>query len=465
MSRQEKRELKTIAKASRIRPRRQKKRVRGTIAQELIPAAVGDVITKSSRKHTMTVSEQELVGNVLGNTGAAPVVNKFKINPRTTETFPWMSSIALSFELFKFTDLEFIYIPNVGTAEKGSVAVGIDYDPLDSDLDSVAELMAIPGSSTGPAYRKMSVKAVGGGRSLFAKELFLDDSASDNPEVSLGNFYIMVSGTTTADPGVLGQLFVRYTVHLSVQQISASGGALKGHAWSGHFADAATSLTNWYGGGGAAPPVVTTASENFIGWVAPGVGVTGGILFKIPGCYLVSNFMVVGGLTISESFTITPSWQPANSATILNYGIYYTYSQIGTDYGQATFIVNIKVPNTTLQVACTLVNASDWDDMFVLICPLNNPEILTDPLSKLEKEINTVLERRAEMEIVKKRIEACPVKKLPPACGEGESVTNSDVSLTKQAEEEVRLRERERAMQFPPSRDLTAARQQRSGTK
>jgi hypothetical protein len=185
-----------------------------------VPAAIGNVTETSRKRHRFTVSETELIETITGNTSSVLATNNYIVNPGRVATFPWLAGLALKFELYKFTKLSFRWQPSCPTTETGNVLMSLDYDTQDTELTTEQELMAIPGAKMGSCFTGFVFNALAGGRSLFAKDLFISDSSTDVTK-NLGKFYLGVVGTTSTT--AIGRLYVDYAVELVIQQISADG--------------------------------------------------------------------------------------------------------------------------------------------------------------------------------------------------------------------------------------------------
>ena len=419
------------SKPKKNKRRQGKNRATGgyTRQSEKIPAAEGDVIHHSPKRHTFVVEEEELLTSISGNTSSTPSVSVFRINPRNAVTFPWMSSIALAFEMYKFTDLEFRFDPTCGTSENGTVTMGIEYQPSDVALTTEAQVMAIPGSASGPVYRKITCKGVAGGRSMFAKDLFLDqNAAADIDTRDLGNFYLMVTGTTLTSVQSIGRLFVRYKVHLSVQQIATSG-ALKGRGWYGSWVDGFTSDVLVYGGVSGTAPVVSTNSELFIG--SAGVN---GIKFLLPGAYMLITYVETTNSAATAGANVQATFAELPVGSI-------SYTQFGTDIvmhqavalsngaGYIVRMLTVKVPNATLQLEILTTNVTDVDFCGLAVIPVISSSLLTQPEDSFEVALKLYEERQ--------RLRRCRVSKTVKSLKAVEEICEEEKSCLGDSDQPV----------------------------
>nr|UHS72302.1 MAG: putative coat protein [Tombusviridae sp.] len=56
----------------------------------------------------------------------------YRINPGVASIFPWLSSVAVNYEKYRFRSLTFSAIPLVATNYSGRIGVGVDYDSTDT---------------------------------------------------------------------------------------------------------------------------------------------------------------------------------------------------------------------------------------------------------------------------------------------------------------------------------------------
>jgi len=96
-------------------------------------------IETSTRDTTAKWSMNEVVGNFSGS--VAYSVSKYNINPGQGGTFPWLSTISDGWDRYRFTKLQFRYIPQVNemsTYGNGTIALSFDPDAADPVPDSMA---------------------------------------------------------------------------------------------------------------------------------------------------------------------------------------------------------------------------------------------------------------------------------------------------------------------------------------
>jgi hypothetical protein len=79
------------------------------------------------------VVHRELVASISGgSTAAFAVSSTLALNPGLSSTFPWLSTMAANWEMYRFNRLSVKYFTRCGTGTAGSVIIAPDYDAADS---------------------------------------------------------------------------------------------------------------------------------------------------------------------------------------------------------------------------------------------------------------------------------------------------------------------------------------------
>ncbi len=95
---------------------------------------------------SVTIRHREFIATVTSSTDFT-VLKSFRLNPGDHETFPWLSTVANSFQEYKFKGVVFHYIPTSGHAisgtspSLGSVMMQTSYRANDTPPDSKSELL------------------------------------------------------------------------------------------------------------------------------------------------------------------------------------------------------------------------------------------------------------------------------------------------------------------------------------
>jgi hypothetical protein len=95
---------------------------------------------------TVVIRHREFIDTIESSTGFA-LANSFQLNPGNSTTFPWLSTIANSFQEYRFRGVVFHYVPTSGNAisgtspSLGSVMFQTSYRSNDSPPSSKSELL------------------------------------------------------------------------------------------------------------------------------------------------------------------------------------------------------------------------------------------------------------------------------------------------------------------------------------
>lgn len=206
----------------------------------------------------VTVREREFLGNVTSSTTFS--VGSYPINPGSSLTFPWLSTVARSFEEYEMDGLVFEFVPlsaawNGTNQGLGVVAMATDYNAAnlpfaskailenqDYAVSSKPDSYVVHGVECAPRERPLGVSYVRAGPV---------PANSDVKMYDLGNFQIAVDGFS-ANSVVIGELWVSYDVTFFKKSLIAAG-ALASFATTGatvdstHFFGSSTTFASVYG--------------------------------------------------------------------------------------------------------------------------------------------------------------------------------------------------------------------------
>lgn len=149
----------------------------------------------------------------------------YRINPGLKTLFPWLSTIANSFERYRFQKLDFEYVPRRGYNTSGSVYYGIDYDVKENLPINEQELCAYEGTVESPPYRSFQLRSRPASLATGGTKLFTRNDEITSGDASLydaGNFLVAQQDFTTEDE-IAGKIWVNYVVHFETPQVPASG--------------------------------------------------------------------------------------------------------------------------------------------------------------------------------------------------------------------------------------------------
>jgi hypothetical protein len=168
-------------------------------------------------KRMIRVNHRELVSTISGSTTFE--VNQFYLNPGLAASFPWLSTIAGSFEQYRFNRLRFHYVTRAPSTYIGSILMAPDYDALDSSPSSeiIASQMdgAVEDSPWKEQYLDLSVVDMFpmGPRKYVRSGTI---SSSDLKTYDAGQVFVCAVSCT--DTSAIGKLWVEYDVELHIPQ-------------------------------------------------------------------------------------------------------------------------------------------------------------------------------------------------------------------------------------------------------
>lgn len=108
----------------------------GMIIEELAPVSYGiksKVLAprvSSSGRGMKRVQHRELLAVIPGS--VAYTCTSTALNPGLITSFPWLSLEALTYEMYCWNALRFVYVPSCSTSSTGSVGMAIDFDSQDN---------------------------------------------------------------------------------------------------------------------------------------------------------------------------------------------------------------------------------------------------------------------------------------------------------------------------------------------
>ncbi len=119
----------------------------------------GPRITPTAGGRGVTVSNTERLGSLSISADSTVTLKKtgYSLNPASSALFPWLSTIAKGYQLYRWKSLCVSYLPIVSTTQSGYVEQGIFYDYEDYALwaaDSVNyyNLSSLGDFASGPPY-------------------------------------------------------------------------------------------------------------------------------------------------------------------------------------------------------------------------------------------------------------------------------------------------------------------------
>lgn len=167
---------------------------------------------------SVRVRHREYVRDIV-SLSANYAVQSISVNPGIAALFPWLCSIALSYESYLFNSLSFEFESTSTTSDRGTVMMGIDFDAADSPPTSKQQLMAIHGSTRSSVWSHQCCTADQKDLRKFGVQRYVRNSSpigtQDIKTYDVGNFHIGTQGTGII---TVGELYVTYDVTLHTPQ-------------------------------------------------------------------------------------------------------------------------------------------------------------------------------------------------------------------------------------------------------
>ncbi len=177
-----------------------------------MPASNGDIV----------IEHREFVSDVSGSTDFA--ATKYSINPGLPGSFPWLSTVARSYESYRFEKLEFRYETQAPSTTPGTAILSVDYDASDATPTTKTQAMAYRSSVRSPSWSDCDHKSLKEDLSKRSSYYVRGGNLSSNQDVKLydvGSLFVCSQAQGGSD--VIGELYVEYKVRLMTPQIGNVG--------------------------------------------------------------------------------------------------------------------------------------------------------------------------------------------------------------------------------------------------
>jgi len=173
---------------------------------------------KSSR-----ISHRELIGSVSGNTTFG--ASAYAVNPGLSATFPWLSSVAPSYEQYRFHRLRFHFVTRAATSYAGSVLLTPEYDALDATPTSEVTQAMMSGTCEDVPWRDQIMEFnVPDMFPLGPRKFVRTGSVANSDLKTYDAGQLFVGLASCADTSVIGKLWVEYDVELFIPQNPSTTG-------------------------------------------------------------------------------------------------------------------------------------------------------------------------------------------------------------------------------------------------
>lgn len=179
---------------------------------------------------TATISKCELLMDVDKGLGNVPLVKSWVINPSSARTFNQAQLMSTGYNKYRITNLKIRYTPSCGFETSGMLALGFNSDSGDALPETKTELYGMKYTAETAARSPIIFQIPTDNVTRYCR-----DSSTDDPKlVDFGRLVLMTYGSDDADPQILGELFIEYTVVFSdPTYISHITQQARGSVWKG----------------------------------------------------------------------------------------------------------------------------------------------------------------------------------------------------------------------------------------
>jgi hypothetical protein len=288
------------------------------------------------------------------------------LNPGVSATFPWLSTVATSYEQYKFNKLKFHYVTRAPTSYIGSILLAPEYDALDSAPTTEIDAAMMNGAVEDAPWKDITLTYMIKDLFPMGPRLFIRGdtavSGSDLKTYDCGQLFVCKS--LCADTSAIGRLWVEYDIELHIPQNPSSSGTP-------------------YSAVGSAVYSLITSDQNFtsttaanIAWnseVLDSIGISNssGSLTLPSGNYLATAMVSVNDVA-HEIFTIqiaghkngiamSPAYQskvikaaPSTGSTTGQIYLQFPFSSSGSDTLEVSLTLTGSSTLTAVHDQCTL---------------------------------------------------------------------------------------------------------------
>ncbi len=198
----------------------------------LKPARVAAPRVSSERANVRVISHREFVGNI--RTSLEFVTTRYAVNPGLPVSFPWLSTVAPSFERYRFRKLRYYFRTTSATAVAstntalGVVGLVMNYDTADAAFFNKVQAESYEGAVSTVPCRDVSLSvdcrlSRGTVRNLFVRTAALAPAQGDLHLYDSGTLTVFTDGAQQS--AVCGELWAEYEIELYQPRIPIPFGA------------------------------------------------------------------------------------------------------------------------------------------------------------------------------------------------------------------------------------------------
>jgi len=282
---------------------------------------------KNNSDGRICIRHKEYIADIPGSVLFSAIT--YSINPGIPLAFPWLNTISVGYESYRFKRLSYIYESSKSTATNGSVMMAVDFDPTDAAPTTKAQMLAYNNAIRGPSWQTFEYKCSPQDLAKFNQKFLRYGALSTGQDALLydiGTLFIATSGF--ADTTTIGELHVDYEVEFFTPQFDLTAYA---NATAAKLVATGATTTLWLGTAVTATGGVSTSYN----------GTTGALSVLVPGQYIfvytITGTTLVTPATPSltstgNTFTLLSTANSGSTATHVFAGQIDTSSPITASY-------------------------------------------------------------------------------------------------------------------------------------
>jgi hypothetical protein len=152
--------------------------------------------------------------------GSSTLTPGYDLNPENDLVFPWLSSQAVNWELYRFTNVRFRLIPKQSATSVGWITMAYDYDYADTPANTKREILTNMSVSEGSSFMELLLNVDVGALNRVHQERYIQSSAPttlDPRQIFAGYLELGIDGAA-ASTSYSWDLWVDYEVVLSISR-------------------------------------------------------------------------------------------------------------------------------------------------------------------------------------------------------------------------------------------------------
>jgi hypothetical protein len=286
-------------------------------------------ITMSRDGGSCRIRHKEFITSITGSTAFA-VPTSISVNPGLAASFPWLSSVANSWEEYKFHKLDMIYLTRTGTNVPGSLLMSPDYDAADAAPSSEVVASAYQDSAEDAPWKdnvcRLKASSLQGTN---PRRITRSGPLAANLDIKMYDAAVIHICTIDGTAVNWGKIWVEYDVELFIPQLPSAGPCPLGGQIDG--ANTMTAANPF----GVAPVVDPTAAGITMNTASV-------LTFLATGTYLVvfsySGTVISATSNVGTNVTVTSNLTTINAAALACTG---------------TFVAVVTQPGGTVAMTAT----------------------------------------------------------------------------------------------------------------